>query len=169
MEKRNFKFRAYDTVEKKWLFGYELPNLGGFSLIGETILFGQLGTLPLNKLLYDAHFMQSTNLMDDQENEIYEGDFIKCVNPESMFHYKNDNDYSNYFEVRWDNRKHGWNAYPVQTCTNEEAEKLIESFGGGLTWPDDNVLNNYWHYRIIGNRYDGIKEVCKAKEKESQS
>ena len=31
---RQFKFRAYDKVNKKWLLGYEYPNLGGFSLVG---------------------------------------------------------------------------------------------------------------------------------------
>ena len=31
----NLKFRAYDKKAKKWLLGYEYPNLGGFSLFGE--------------------------------------------------------------------------------------------------------------------------------------
>ena len=153
MENRNFKFRAFDTVEKKWLFNYQ--SLGGFSLIGETILFGQLGTLPLNKLLHEVHYMQSTNLLDDQQKEIYEGDLLKIVNPESMMYGLHSFEYSEYFEVKWDHRKCGWNAYPVQTCTDEEAEQILQAYGGTITHPDDNVLTNYWHYRVIGNIYDG--------------
>mgnify|MGYP001584566705 CR=1 FL=1 len=33
MKNREIKFRAWDNKKKEWLFGYELPNLGGFSLV----------------------------------------------------------------------------------------------------------------------------------------
>ena len=38
---REFKFRAWDNKTKEWLLGYELPNLGGFSMFGEAMLFGE--------------------------------------------------------------------------------------------------------------------------------
>ncbi len=34
---RQIKFRAWDNKDKKWLLGYEYPNLGGFSMFGENI------------------------------------------------------------------------------------------------------------------------------------
>jgi hypothetical protein len=36
---REIKFRAWD--DKKWLLGYELPNLGGFSLFGEVVMLDE--------------------------------------------------------------------------------------------------------------------------------
>jgi uncharacterized phage protein (TIGR01671 family) len=75
MQQREIKFRAWDKVAQKWLFGYEM--LGGFSLTGEVILCGELSSLPLDKSLHDVHITQSSELKDENGNEIYECDIIR--------------------------------------------------------------------------------------------
>lgn len=40
---REIRYRAWDSVNKEWLFGYNSPNLGGFSMFGEVVLMGEWG------------------------------------------------------------------------------------------------------------------------------
>ncbi len=80
------KFRAWDNREREWLLGYELSDLGGFSLFGECMLLNEwshvLDTFLLSR---DGHkpedliVMQFTGLLDRDDKEIYDGDILEPV------------------------------------------------------------------------------------------
>lgn len=119
---RPIKFRIWDKAEKKWLFGYEKPNLGGFSLFGETVLSGEFSEgINFNKL-DDYVCMQFTRLHDKNGKEIYEGDIVKTETDKPMV-------------VNWNNKFASW-------CLNRDGWAFSHWFGEACDPEKCEVIGN---------------------------
>jgi len=137
-EMREIKFRAWDNKSKEWLLGYEMPNLGGFSLFGELVLMGEWANI-LNEYLFDRNghkaedliVMQFTGLKDKNNKEIYEGDILKSApkghEPRTLY------------QIIWDEENLRW--------TMKEPD-------GALFYGCNTDDNKFFVWEIIGNIYE---------------
>ena len=83
MQNRDYKFRAWDDAKKKWLLGYEMQNLGGFSLFGETVMLGEWAGI-LDEYIFernghkqsDLKVMQFIGMKDRCGIDAYEDDLV---------------------------------------------------------------------------------------------
>jgi uncharacterized phage protein (TIGR01671 family) len=126
---REIKFRAWNDKDKKWLLGYEYPNLGGFSMFGEIMAFGEYLRMLNSFSLEDWKFiklMQYTGENDKNNKEIYEGDVLKSASGRDTY------------TVMWEHS--GWIRKPIN---------------GG--WRTSSLWVGSCRQTIIGNIYENPK------------
>ncbi len=87
------KFRAWDNKKQEWLLGYKYESLGGFSLFGECVIFGEWASV-VDKFMFDRAdykfsdliVMQFIGLKCVDNTELYSGDILQEVSrPKNMY------------------------------------------------------------------------------------
>lgn len=128
---RVIKFRAWDNVDKKWLWHYE--DMGGFDIKGEIILMGEYGSgIPLERFLNDVVITQWSGMIDKDGKEIYEGDIVEYAkemisdDSEELIYMKK----RDYVEFRngWfqaSNNYFGWEGEDIICLENSEVVSNI--------------------------------------------
>jgi uncharacterized phage protein (TIGR01671 family) len=147
---KEIEFRAWDDGKKEWLLGYELKNLGGFSLFGECVLLGEWSQV-LDQFVFERHghkqddliVMQFTGLNDKNGKQIYEGDIVKVATRSEI----NGLLYSDLGSVIFSENV---GSFGVEIPNGEN---------GSVTWSMQHFVLN--EFEVVGNIYEN-PELLKA-------
>ncbi len=150
---KEIKFRAWDNKEKKWLLGYDYPDLGGFDICGETIMSGEWGNV-IGAFIFerdgkeweDLKIMQFTGLKDKNNKEIYEGDIIKYTHHKKYLL----KDFT--AKVEWNNEFACWSFVFIKTSNYSDILLPCEH--------DEFSIDILPYIEVVGNIYDKIYKNC---------